>query len=57
MVRLGYPRGVQRLLAQIETERPECADWLAPLRSHAAAFDLDRLTPWIQDALAKTHPA
>ena len=57
VVDIGYPRGVARLLDEIETARPDCSAWLAPLRGHAAAFDLDRLTPWIQDALAKTHPA
>ena len=57
VVDIGYPRGVARVLDEIETARPDCGAWLAPLRGHAAAFDLDRLTPWIQDALAKTHPA
>jgi len=57
VVDIGYPRGVAQLLDEIETARPDCGAWLAPLRRHAAAFDLDRLTPWIQDALAKTHPA
>ena len=52
MVRLGYPRGVQRLLAQIEAERPECADWLAPLRALALAFEFHRMAPFIERALA-----
>ncbi|MDE2566843.1 MAG: response regulator, partial [Burkholderiales bacterium] len=53
VVRLGYPRGVQRLLAQIEHERPECVPWLAPLRELAQAFQFDRMTPLIDDALAR----
>jgi CheY-like chemotaxis protein len=57
VVNLGYPRGVQRLLDEIEAARPECAAWLAPLRALAQAFRFDPMTPLIQDALAKTHPA
>ena len=57
VVSLGYPRGVLRLLDEIEAARPDCRAWLAPLRTLAAAFDFDRMTPWIQDALAQTHPA
>ena len=52
MVRLGYPRGVQKLLAQIEAEQPECAPWLALLHPLALAFQFDRMTPLIQEALA-----
>ncbi len=57
MVRLGYPRGVQRLLAQIEAERPDCAAWLQPLRALATAFQFDHMTPVIDDALAQPDPA
>jgi signal transduction histidine kinase/DNA-binding response OmpR family regulator len=57
VVNLGYPRGVQRLLDEIEAARPECAAWLAPLRALAFSFRFDPMTPLIQDALAKTHPA
>jgi hypothetical protein len=57
VVRLGYPRGVQRLLAQIEAERPECAAWLAPLRALAQGFQFDRMTPVIQDAIGTTPEA
>jgi len=57
VVSLGYPRGVQRLLDEIEAARPDCSAWLAPLRALATAFEFDRMTPWIQDAIAKTHPA
>jgi len=57
MVRLGYPRGVQKLLAQIEAERPECAAWLAVLHTLALAFQFDRMNPVIEDALAKSEPA
>jgi signal transduction histidine kinase/CheY-like chemotaxis protein/purine-cytosine permease-like protein len=54
VVSLGYPRGVQRVLDQIEAERPDCAAWLAPLRGFAQAFQFDRITPLIRDALAKS---
>ena len=54
VVRLGYPRGVHKLLDQIEAERPECGPWLAPLRALAQSFQFDRMTPVIQDALAKS---
>jgi hypothetical protein len=57
VVGLGYPRGVQRVLDQIEASRPECAAWLAPLRALAQTFRFDHMTPWIRDAIAKTHPA
>jgi CheY-like chemotaxis protein len=57
VVTLGYPRGVQRLLDEIESARPECGAWLGPLRTLAAAFEFERMTTWIQDALAKTQPA
>ena len=57
MVRLGYPRGVQKLLAQIEDERPECAAWLAVLHALALAFQFDRMNPVIEDALAKSQLA
>jgi CheY-like chemotaxis protein len=55
VVSLGYPRGVQRLLDRIETEQPECTPWLAPLRTLAQSFQFDRMTPVIQDAIAKSH--
>jgi CheY-like chemotaxis protein len=54
-VNLGYPRGVQRLLGQIEAERPDCAAWVAPLRALAQSFQFDLMTPLIQDALAKSQ--
>lgn len=57
VVNLGYPRGVQRLLDEIESQRPDCAPWLAPLRSLAQAFQFDRMNPLISDALAKSQPA
>ena len=53
VVNLGYPRGLRRLLDQIETERPECAAWLAPLRALAAGFQFDRIPPLIDAALAQ----
>jgi signal transduction histidine kinase/purine-cytosine permease-like protein/DNA-binding NarL/FixJ family response regulator len=57
VVELGYPRGVQRLLDEIEQARPECRAWLAPLRTLAEGFEFDRMRPWIKDAIAHTHPA
>jgi CheY-like chemotaxis protein len=54
VVDLGYPRGVQRVLEQIEAERPDCAAWLAPLRALAQSFQFDRMTPLIQDAIRAT---
>jgi signal transduction histidine kinase/CheY-like chemotaxis protein/purine-cytosine permease-like protein len=51
---LGYPRGVLRVLEQIEAEHPHCGPWLAPLRRLAQDFRFDQLTPLIQDAL---HPS
>jgi hypothetical protein len=51
VVQLGYPRGVQRVLKEIETEHPECADWLAPLRALALDFGYDRMNPLIDAAL------
>jgi hypothetical protein len=52
VVDLGYPRGVQRQLERIRAEQPDCAAWLAPLQAMAQAFQFDRMTPVIQDALA-----
>ncbi len=57
MVRLGYPRGVQKLLVQIAAERPECAAWLAGLHTLALAFQFDRMSPVIDDALARSEAA
>jgi signal transduction histidine kinase/FixJ family two-component response regulator len=51
VVGLGYPRGVQRLLDQIETDSPDCGPWLQPLRSLAQNFEFDRMSPLIQQAL------
>ena len=57
MVSLGYPRGVQRLLDEIEAQRPDCVPWLTPLRALAQGFQFDRMTPLIHDAIAKSQPA
>ncbi len=51
VVQLGYPRGVQRVLAQIEAQSPECAAWLAPLAAQAQGFLYARMTQTIDDAL------
>ncbi len=53
VVNLGYPRGVRRLLDQIEAERPECTRWLVPLRALAAGFQFERIPPLIDAALAR----
>jgi CheY-like chemotaxis protein len=57
MAALGYPRGVQRLLDDIESGHPDSGPWLAPLRAHAAAFRFERLSTLIDDALADPSPA
>ncbi len=57
VVELGYPRGVQRLLDQIERERPDCVPWLAPLRALAQGFQFERMVPLIQEALARSQAA
>jgi hypothetical protein len=57
VVALGYPRGVQRVLDQIESEQPDCVAWLAPMRALAQAFKYDRMTETIRDALAQTPSA
>jgi hypothetical protein len=54
VVNLGYPRGVQQRLDDIEQQHPECKPWLAPLRELAQRFQFDRMTPLIQDALHGT---
>jgi signal transduction histidine kinase/ActR/RegA family two-component response regulator len=56
VVSLGYPRGVQRVLAQIEADSPACGAWLAPLQALAQGFLFDRMTPFINDAIAKSEP-
>jgi signal transduction histidine kinase/DNA-binding NarL/FixJ family response regulator len=55
LVSLGYPRGVQRLLDDIDTRHPEAQAFMAPLRALAQSFELDRMTPLIQQALARSH--
>ncbi len=57
VVNLGYPRGVHRLLDQIEAETPHCTPWLGPLRTLAHNFQFDRMTPVIQDAIARSQTA
>ena len=57
VVSLGYPRGVQKLLDRMQQERPDCAAWLAPLRSLALNFQFERMTPLIQDALVRSPSA
>ena len=55
VVVMGYPRGVHRVLDQIEASRPDCTAWLSPLRQLAQHFQFDRMTPLINEALARPH--
>jgi signal transduction histidine kinase/CheY-like chemotaxis protein/purine-cytosine permease-like protein len=55
VVSLGYPRGVRRLLDEIDAARPECRPWLVPLRGLAQAFQFDRMAPLIDDALIESN--
>ena len=57
VVSLGYPRGVHKVLDQIEAESPHCAAWLTPLRTLAQSFQFDHMTPVIQDAIARSQAA
>ncbi len=57
MVALGYPRGVQRVLDDIQAQQPEAAAWLAPLRELAGGFRFDRLAQLIDQALVDDHDA
>jgi signal transduction histidine kinase/CheY-like chemotaxis protein/purine-cytosine permease-like protein len=52
---LGYPRGVLKVLEQIEAEHPQCRGWLTPLRRLAQDFRFDPLNALIQDALNPTR--
>ena len=54
VVSLGYPKGVSRQLQLIEQLQPECAAWLAPLRSLAQHFQFEIMSSLIQDAIAQT---
>jgi len=54
VVDLGYPRGVQRMLDEIEHDHPLCRPWLDVLRRMAQEFRFDRMNPLIQDAIAST---
>ncbi len=56
VVNLGYPRGVQRVLEQIENDHPDSQPWLVPLRALAQSFQFDRMTPVIQQALNHEKP-
>jgi len=57
VVGLGYPKGVQRALDQIDASHPDCAAWLAPLRVMAQQFSYERMKRVIQDALDKSQTA
>jgi len=52
VVNLGYPRGVRRLLDQIDAEQPQCKAWMQPLRELAQGFQFERMAPLIDAALA-----
>jgi CheY-like chemotaxis protein len=57
VVALGYPKGVQRALDEIDASHPDGAAWSAPLRVMAQQFSFERMTLVIQDALDKSHTA
>jgi signal transduction histidine kinase/ActR/RegA family two-component response regulator len=54
VVALGYPRGVQRVLDQIESDQPACAAWLEPMRRLAQSFQFERMSALIRHALANS---
>jgi signal transduction histidine kinase len=56
-VALGYYRGIVRLLDEIEAEQPECAAFVARLRTLAREFQFDTMTHLIHDALDEPRPA
>ncbi len=55
VLRLGYPRGVNKQLDEIATHHPECAAFLGPLRALAHGFEFDRMTPLVQQALERSR--
>jgi signal transduction histidine kinase/CheY-like chemotaxis protein len=52
---LGYPRGVLRLLDELQAEHPHCEPWLAAVRRLAQDFRFEALNTLIHHALA-AHP-
>jgi signal transduction histidine kinase/CheY-like chemotaxis protein/purine-cytosine permease-like protein len=54
VVNLGYPRGVHRLLDDIEHQHPQNKAWLAQVRALARDFRFDPITQLIQHALTHT---
>ncbi|MEY4752491.1 MAG: hypothetical protein RJA44_166, partial [Pseudomonadota bacterium] len=54
---LGYPRGVLKLLDQLEAERPECRDFSARLRQLARQFQFDAMSGLLRQALHEHRPA
>jgi len=52
---LGYPRGVQRVLDDIDKRHPECAAFAAKLRALAQGFEFDRMVPLVRQALARNR--
>jgi CheY-like chemotaxis protein/anti-sigma regulatory factor (Ser/Thr protein kinase) len=54
VVRLGYPRGVQRSLDDIEQRYPDSQAFVASLRPLARQFQFERLMQVINDALERS---
>jgi CheY-like chemotaxis protein len=54
VVRLGYPRGVQRMLDDIEQRHPASQSFVAALRPLARQFQYERLMQVISDALERS---
>jgi signal transduction histidine kinase/purine-cytosine permease-like protein len=54
VVRLGYPRGVQRSLDDIEQRYPESQAFVASLRPLARQFQFERLMQVVNDALERS---
>jgi RNA polymerase-interacting CarD/CdnL/TRCF family regulator len=54
VVRLGYPRGVQRSLDDIEQRYPDSRPFVAGLRPLAQRFEFERLMQVIHDAIERS---
>jgi hypothetical protein len=50
MVNLGYFRGIVKLLDNIEAESPECAAFVAHMRTLSRQFQLDAMTGLLRKA-------
>jgi signal transduction histidine kinase/purine-cytosine permease-like protein/ActR/RegA family two-component response regulator len=57
VVRLGYPRGVERALDALERECPQCQPFVQRLRDLAQRFQFDPMKVLIDDALERQADA